>query len=193
MPGENQNSNIAVSDAGQTQNQTIDYNALGQIIDKRVASTQDSVLKGALKSQYGLDGDELAEAVKAYKSQKEATKKAEAQQHQAIIDENARLKAQIQNDTIDKSLNALALKEGVPSEKMSFLSRLVSRDGLVGADGKVAEDKLKSALEDVLKAFPEFKTSASSGVVPLVGANTNGSNGTTTNAALNAIFGTGKK
>ena len=196
MPTETNNTNTASAQnvvATPTQGQTIDYNALGQIIDKRVASTQDSVLKGALKTQYGLDGDELAEAVKAYKTQKEASKKAELAQHQAIIDENARLKAQIQNDSIDKCLNELALKEGVASEKMSFLTRLVNRDGLVGADGKVAEDKLKSALEDVLKAFPEFKTSASSGVVPLVGANTSGSNATTTSAALNAIFGTGKK
>ena len=193
MSNENQNTNTIVTETGQTQTQTIDYNALGQIIDKRVASTSDSVLKGALKSQYGLDGDELAEAVKTYKAQKEASKQAELQKHQAIIDENAKLKAQIQNAAIDNALNELAQKEGVPMEKMSFLSRLVNRDGIVDADGKLVETKLKSALEDVLKAFPEFKTSTSSGVVPIVGANTNNANTTTTTSALNAIFGTGKK
>ena len=69
---------------------------------------------------------------------------------------------------------------------------MVERDGIIDQEGNLQSDKAKAALETVLKAFPEFKGSASgSGIQPLVGGNGGSGNGgaSATDAALDAIFG----
>lgn len=58
----------------QPNNTEIDYGKIEEIVNKRQQSTAESVLKGYLKEQ-GLTGDELNQAVNAYKNKKDQDKK----------------------------------------------------------------------------------------------------------------------
>ena len=176
----------------QAQNQVqIDYEALGKTLDGRINASAESALKGILKSQYGLDGSELAEAVNAYKAQKAAASQEEVKKQQAIIDENAKLKSMIQNAEIDKAIAKLSNDAGVDQNQAQYLVSLIGRDGLIDSDGKVVEKTLKERFDKVLTGFPFFigNNQQQGGAVAIIGANQSGANQSTTDAQLDAIFG----
>ncbi len=169
----------------------IDYEQLADVISRRTSGTEDKVLQGYFKQQ-GLSSEQAAEAIRQYKESQKQKRDDEVNRVRNMEQENARLKLQIQNADIDKEITTLATKEGVSAEKLPFLLKMVERGGIIDQEGKLQSDKAKAALETVLKAFPEFKGSASgSGIQPLVGGNGGSGNGgaSATDAALDAIFG----
>lgn len=169
---------------------TIDYERLGDIISRRSAGDTDKQLKSIIKTQYGLNGEELEIAVKGYKKKLEAERRAETERITQMEQENATLKAQIRDASIDQTITTLAQNEGVAAEKLSFILRLIERKDLTGDDGKVIEDKAKAALKAVLDAFPDFKGSgAAAGTRPLVGGSGGNSNTSVYDAQINAAFG----
>lgn len=189
--GEGSGGSGSAGASGGQNGSSIDYEQLADVISRRTSGTEDKVLQGYFKQQ-GLSSEQAAEAIRQYKESQKQKRDDEANRVRNMEQENARLKLQIQNADIDKEITSLAAKEGVSAEKMPFLLKMVERDGIIGQDGKLQSDKAKEALETVLKAFPEFKGSASgSGIQPLVGGNGGSGNGgaSATDAALDAIFG----
>lgn len=188
--GEGSGSSTAGASGTQSTAQ-IDYEQLADVISRRTSGTEDKVLQGYFKQQ-GLSSEQAAEAIRQYKESQKQKRDDEVNRVRNMEQENARLKLQIQNADIDKEITTLATKEGVSAEKLPFLLKMVEREGIIDQEGKLQSDKAKAALETVLKAFPEFKGSASgSGIQPLVGGNGGTGNGgaSATDAALDAIFG----
>lgn len=188
--GEGSGSSTAGASGTQSTAQ-IDYEQLADVISRRTSGTEDKVLQGYFKQQ-GLSSEQAAEAIRQYKESQKQKRDDEVNRVRNMEQENARLKLQIQNADIDKEITTLATKEGVSAEKLPFLLKMVEREGIIDQEGKLQSDKAKAALETVLKAFPEFKGSASgSGIQPLVGGNGGTGNGgaSSTDAALDAIFG----
>lgn len=188
--GEGSGSSTAGASGTQSTAQ-IDYEQLADVISRRTSGTEDKVLQGYFKQQ-GLSSEQAAEAIRQYKESQKQKRDDEVNRVRNMEQENARLKLQIQNADIDKEITTLATKEGVSAEKLPFLLKMVERDGIIDQEGNLQSDKAKAALETVLKAFPEFKGSASgSGIQPLVGGNGGSGNGgaSATDAALDAIFG----
>lgn len=177
----------------QANNQAIDYGKIEEIVNKRQQSTADSVLKGILKDQ-GLTGDEFTQAINAYKEQKVQAQKTAQQEQENMRLENQQLKFQILNSNIASKLTALAGKEGVQAEKVPFLLKLVERKDLANDKGEIDEAKCKSAIENVLKAFPDFKANVqnNNGFQQIGGNGGNGQNNSVDDA-LDAIFGIKKK
>lgn len=188
--GEGSGSSTAGASGTQSTAQ-IDYEQLADVISRRTSGTEDKVLQGYFKQQ-GLSSEQAAEAIRQYKESQKQKRDDEVNRVRNMEQENARLKLQIQNADIDKEITTLATKEGVSAEKLPFLLKMVEREGIIDQEGNLQPDKAKAALETVLKAFPEFKGSASgSGIQPLVGGNGGSGNGgaSATDAALDAIFG----
>jgi hypothetical protein len=160
-PGGDGSGGTAGNDPGaqggtQSQQTQIDYSKIEEMINKRNSQAQDNLLKGFLK-QEGLTGEELNQAVNTFKQQKAAAEQQKIQESENIKLENQRLRAQILNSDIDSKLTALATAEGVSADKIPFLSKLIDRNGLADDKGNVLEDKVKEAMENVIKAFPDFK------------------------------------
>lgn len=171
----------------------IDYSKIEEIVNKRSSQTSDNVLKGYLKQQ-GLSGEELEQAVNNYKTQKQQAELLKRQENENIKLENQQLKAQILNSNIDAKLTALAAGEGVAVEKIPFLSKLISRDGLADEKGNVLDDKVKEQIQEVLKAFPEMKgNSQQAGGFQQIGGAGNQQQTSTVDDQLDAIFGVKKK
>ena len=139
--------------------QAIDYDKLAGIIDGRIKATEDSVLKGYLKEQ-GLTGDEMAEAIKAYKDSRTA-KEPDTQGMQAQIDElraamevantSARL-AQVENAVILE-----ATKMGIDAKAIPYLARMADLSDVGDKAGKIDGDKVAKALGKVLDDVPALK------------------------------------
>lgn len=175
------------------QTQGIDYSRIEEIITKRSNQAQDSVLKGYLKQQ-GLSGEELDQAVANYKAQKQQATIQAQQEQENMRQENARLKTQILNSTIDNRLTSLAAAEGVNADKIPFLAKLIDRSGLTDDKGNVLDDKIKEAMNTVIKAFPDFKgSSQQNNGFQQIGSGGTNQNTNSVDEKLDAIFGIKKK
>lgn len=153
----NDNNGASPSAQGANTNVSIDYDKIADVLDKRGSQAQYAALKGYLKEQ-GVSADEMNKAIKEFKDKKEADKQSKEKEQADMLAENQRLKLQIQNIEIDKKISELA--EGVSAEKLPFLAKLIDRSKLLNDKGKINEDSVKAAIEEVVKAFPDFKAQA---------------------------------
>lgn len=176
-----------------TATQQIDYDKLAEVVSKRSAGTEDKVLQGYFKQQ-GLTPEQASEAMNQYKQAQATKQQEEAQRIQTMQQENAQLKAQILNSQIDAKVAELAGTLGVQVEKLPFLSKLVDRSKAAKEDGTLNEDNIKTAIETVLKAFPDFKsTTQAGGFQQIGGGNQGGAGGNGVDDQLDSIFGVKKK
>lgn len=155
----NDNNGASPSAQGANSSVSIDYDKIADVLDKRGSQAQYAALKGYLKEQ-GVSADEMDKAIKEFKDKKEADKQSKEKEQADMLAENQRLKLQIQNIEIDKKISELA--EGVSAEKLPFLIKVIDKKDMIKQDGSIDDEKVKSAIEEVLKAFPEFKSTQQS-------------------------------
>ena len=155
----NDNNGASPSAQGANSSVSIDYDKIADVLDKRGSQAQYAALKGYLKEQ-GVSADEMDKAIKEFKDKKEADKQSKEKERADMLAENQRLKLQIQNIEIDKKISELA--EGVSAEKLPFLIKVIDKKDMIKQDGSIDDEKVKSAIEEVLKAFPEFKSTQQS-------------------------------
>ena len=155
----NGNNGASPSAQGANSSVSIDYDKIADVLDKRGSQAQYAALKGYLKEQ-GVSADEMDKAIKEFKDKKEADKQSKEKEQADMLAENQRLKLQIQNIEIDKKISELA--EGVSAEKLPFLIKVIDKKDMIKQDGSIDDEKVKSAIEEVLKAFPEFKSTQQS-------------------------------
>lgn len=163
------------------------FSKLDAILEKR----SDGLAKSALKDN-GIDESEIADIVKAYREQKQSRA---SEQATALSDAQktiADLQKQIADRTLDDAFSAAALELGVDTKQVSYVSRLASRDDVLGADNKPDVEKVKASINKVLEDIPALKASANAnkGFVP-VGAKTGESAGSGDDAEkkLRSYFG----
>lgn len=170
----------------------VDYGKIADAISKRTSATEESALKGYLKTQ-GLTGEELNQAAELFKQQKAEKENQAALQAQTAMQENAALKAQILNMNIDSKMNELALAQGIDASKVPFLAKLVDKSKLSKEDGSLAEDDVfKTEIENIVKAFPEIKSSGSNagqGGFKQIGSSGQSGGTGAVDEQLNQIFG----
>lgn len=155
----NDNNGASPSAQGANSSVSIDYDKIADVLDKRGSQAQYAALKGYLKEQ-GVSADEMDKAIKEFKDKKEADKQSKEKEQADMLAENQRLKLQIQNIEIDKKISELA--EGVSAEKLPFLIKVIDKKDMIKQDGSIDDEKVKSTIEEVLKAFPEFKSTQQS-------------------------------
>lgn len=192
--GEESNGSGGNEPSAQVQHPQIDYSKIEEIVNKRSSQTQDNVLKGYLKQQ-GLTGEELEQAVNTFKQQRATAEQQKIQEAENMKAENQRLKAQILNSNIDSRLTALAASEGISADKIPFLVKLIDRNGLTDEEGTILEDKVKEAMETVIKAFPEFKGNSqqNNNGFQQIGSGGSQQQASSVDDKLDAIFGIKKK
>lgn len=169
----------------------IDYNKIADVVSKRTSATEESALKGYLKTQ-GLTGEELNQATELFKQQKAEKENQAVLQAQTAMQENEVLKAQILDMNISSKMNELALAQGIDASKVPFLAKLVDKTKLAKEDGELVEDDVfKSEIENIVKAFPEIKSSATStaGGFQQIGSGGSNMNSGGVDEKLNNIFG----
>lgn len=140
------------------------FSKLDAILDKR----SDGLAKSALKDN-GIEETEIADIVKAYREQKQTKANEQAAALSDAQKTIADLKKQISDKAVDDALSAAAMELGVDVKQLPYVSRLASRDGILGADGTPDIEKVKAAISKVLEDVPALKASANAnaGFVPV--------------------------
>lgn len=140
-------------------NNAIDYEKIQAIVEGRNAKTEDIILKSYFQQQ-GLSADEMKTAIEDFKTTKAQKAQQASLNEQKIQNENATLRAQIQQMKVNEVANKCALEIGVDPKTIPYLIRMADLTGAVGQDGKISEEAVKTAFNSVLEALPQLKGSS---------------------------------
>lgn len=166
---------------------TIDYDKIQQMLNGTLAAKEDTALKAYFKQQ-GLSQEELEQAVATFKQQKAANQPDVT----ALKSELDTYKQQALKAEIEKTALFEVLGLGVDAKTAPYVIKMADLSSVLGQDGKINQETVKSAISKVLEDVPGLKPSATqtSGFVQ-VGTGATGDNQTSqaSNDALRAAFG----
>ena len=164
----------------------IDYGKIQQMLDGTLAAKEDTALKAYFKQQ-GLSQQEVEQAIAAFKQQKAAnTPDVGAMQTQLTQAQAEARQAQIQSAAV---LAAVSL--GIDAKTIPYILKMADLSQAVGQDGKINEENLKAALNQVLEDVPGLKPQAAgaAGFVQVGAANGNTGAGQAQQATQNQQVG----
>lgn len=175
---------------GQQSAPAVDYDKIQQMLDGALAAREDTALKAYFKQQ-GLSQQEAEQAIATFKQQKaKNTPDVSAMQAQMT-----QMQAVAQEAQVQSAATMVAVTLGISAKSIPYVLKMADLSNVVGQDGKINEETLKSALNKVLEDVPALKPQASgtTGFVQ-VGASGNGGSGQQTNQVdqLSSIFGNKK-
>lgn len=183
--------NIEQPTGGQQQTTAPNYDEIFSKLDAILEKRTTGLAKSALKEN-GVDESEIADIVKAYREQKQSKANDQASALSDAQNQIAALTKQLNDRAIDDAFSSAALELGVDAKQLPYVTRLASKDGILGADNKPDAEKVKAAINKVLEDVPALKASANAnqGFVP-VGAKTGDGAGSGEEAEkkLRAYFG----
>lgn len=135
-------------------------------LEKRIEGLTKSILK-----DNGFEDADVKELAKKYRDGRNSKQEQLNENLTTLQSENAQLKAQILQSKIDKVTTASALKMGVDSSKIAYLTRLADFSNVTDDKGNIDEKAVDSAISKVLEDLPEFKLSKNTngGFVPVGG------------------------
>ncbi|MBS6645881.1 MAG: hypothetical protein KH366_20085 [Clostridiaceae bacterium] len=163
----------------------IDYAKIQQMLDGTLAAKEDTALKAYFKQQ-GLSQEEAEQAMAAFKQQKAAQQPdVGALQTQMVQAQAAAQQAQIQ-----AAATMTAVTLGIDAKTIPYLLKMADLSQVMGQDGKINEETLKTALNKVLEDIPALKPQPgqATGFIQ-VGASGSGQQTQTTDDALKKAFG----
>lgn len=162
-----------------------DYEKLAQLVAGKQTVTEESVLKGYFKQQ-GLSKEQMEQAITTFKQQQAASQPDVA----AIQQQAAQAQAMAQQAVIDKEVTLAAIGLGIEAKTIPYVLKMADLSQVMGQDGKINEEAVKTALNKVLEDIPALKpqVSSSTGFVQ-VGAAGNTGQQATTDDALKKAFG----
>ena len=133
----------------------IDYGKIQQMLDGTLEAKENTALKAYFKQQ-GLSQDEVEQAIAAFKQQKAAnTPDVGAMQAQVTQAQAAARQAQIESAAV---MAAVGL--GVDAKTIPYVIKMADLSQVVGQDGKINEETMKTALSKVLEDVPGLKPQA---------------------------------
>ena len=171
--------------AQQTQELAIDYEKLAQIVKGKQSVAEDSALRGYLKQQ-GLSKEQMDQAITTFKQQQAAnTPDVNALQAQA-----AQAQADAQQAQIQAAATMAAVGLGIDAKTIPYVLKMADLSQVMGEDGKINDETLKTVLNKVLEDVPALKP-APAGQTGFVQVGASGGSGQqqTTDDALKKAFG----
>ena len=171
--------------AQQTQELAIDYEKLAQIVQGKQSVAEDSALRGYLKQQ-GLSKEQMDQAITTFKQQQAAnTPDVNALQAQA-----AQAQADAQQAQIQAAATMAAVGLGIDAKTIPYVLKMADLSQVMGEDGKINDETLKTVLNKVLEDVPALKP-APAGQTGFVQVGASGGSGQqqTTDDALKKAFG----
>ena len=159
----------------------IDYEKIASIVEGKQKVAEDTVLKNYFKNQ-GLTGEEMAQAISSFKSQKAST-----QPDVTALQEELRVaQAQALQTRIESNLQLAAMKQGVGSNVLPYVLKLADSTNLT-LDSK--NEDYEAVIAKVLEDVPAFKPEATAPTGFTQVGSTGDVKQSTTNDELFKIFG----
>ena len=163
----------------------IDYTKIQQMLDGTLAAKEDTALKAYFK-QRGLSQEEAEQAMAAFKQQKAAQQPDVG----SLQTQMAQAQAAAQQAQIQAAATMTAVTLGIDAKTIPYLLKMADLSQVMGQDGKINEETLKTALNKVLEDIPALKPQPgqATGFIQ-VGASGSGQQTQTTDDALKKAFG----
>ena len=145
--------------AGQQGNQNnqqsagVDYDKIQAMLDNATAKKENAVLKSYFQQQ-GLSEDEISQAIATFK-QTEQQQNANAN----LQNEVAAAKQLAEQAQVELAATQVAMTLGINAKTLPYVLKMADFSKAKGTDGKISEDNVKAALEQVLKDVPALKPS----------------------------------
>ncbi len=171
----------------QNNQQSIDYTKIQNMIDTATAKKENAVLKSYFQQQ-GLSEDEINQAITAFKQNKQ-------QQNQQQQNDNAELQAKMetaqqlaQQAQIELVATRVAMTLGIDAKTLPYVIKMADFSKANDNEGKISEDNIKSALEQVLTDVPALKPISETNTGFKIGSS-GGNNNQADDEALKKAFG----
>lgn len=141
--------------AGAQQTPQFDYDKLASLIAGKQTVTEESVLKGYFKQQ-GLSKEQMDQAIASFKQQQAANQPdVDGMQNQLTA-----AQAAAQAAKVETAATMMAVSLGLDAKTIPYVLKMADLSQVVGQDGKINEETLKTALNTVLEAVPALKPQA---------------------------------
>lgn len=133
----------------------IDYAKIQQMLEGTLKAKEDTALKAYFKQQ-GLSQEEAEQAIAAFKQQKAASQPDVG----AIQTQLAQAQAIAQKAQIESAATVAAVGLGLDAKAIPYVLKMADLSTVMGQDGKINEDAVKTALNKVLEDVPALKPQA---------------------------------
>ena len=155
------NNNGQAGQQGSQNNQQsagVDYDRLQEMINTATAKKENAVIKDYFMQQ-GLSENELHQAITAFKQSKEQQANAQQNANASLQNEVAAAQKDAEQARIELAATQVAMTLGIEAKTVPYVLKMADFSKAKGTDGKISEDNVKAALEQVLKYVPALKPS----------------------------------
>jgi hypothetical protein len=180
--------------AGQQGNQNnqqsagVDYDRLQEMINTATAKKENAVIKDYFMQQ-GLSENELHQAITAFKQSKEQQANAQQNANASLQNEVAAAQKDAEQARIELVATQVAITLGIEAKTVPYVLKMADFSKAKGTDGKISEDNVKAALEQVLKDVPALKPSTENNDGFQIGGPGGGNTNQANEEALKRAFG----
>lgn len=147
----------------------IDYEKIQQMLEGTLKAKEETALKAYFKQQ-GLSEEEMKQAIEAFKQQKAQNQPDTSALQGQLTDVQTQLtkaQAAAQQAQIENAATMMAVTLGMDAKTIPYVLKMADLSKVMGQDGKINDEAMKSALNQVLEDVPALKPQAkgSSGFV----------------------------
>ena len=151
-PAGGQNQQQTQTQTGQQASLAIDYAKIQQMLEGTLAAKEDTALKAYFKQQ-GLSQEEMEQAIAAFKQQKAASQPDVA----ALQQQATQAQALAQQAQMQAAATMAAVSLGIDAKTIPYVLKMADLSQVMGQDGEINEETLKTALNKVLEDIPALK------------------------------------
>lgn len=157
--------------AGSQTPPAINYEKIQQMLEGTLKAKEETALKAYFKQQ-GLSEEEMQQAIAAFKQQKAQNQPDTSVLQGQLTDVQTQLsqaQAAAQQAQIENAATMMAVSLGMDAKTIPYVLKMADLSKVMGQDGKINDEAMKSALNQVLEDVPALKPQAkgSSGFVQI--------------------------
>ena len=134
----------------------IDYDKIQSMIDKGVQQKENAILNSYFEQQ-GMSEDEIKTAIGDYKSKKQTQAQEQAGELAKLQNANTELQSRLTNELLSKQAFNDCLDLGVDKNTIPYVIKSADFKDAIDDKGEIKADKVREAVEQVLKDVPAFK------------------------------------
>ena len=149
--------------SGQNNQQTagVDYDKIQAMLDNATAKKENAVLKSYFQQQ-GLSEEEVSQAIATFKQNKQQQVEQQQNANANLQNEVAAAQKVAEQAQIELEATKVAMTLGINAKTLPYVLKMADFSKVKGTDGKISEDNVKAALEQVLKDVPALKPATDS-------------------------------
>ena len=136
----------------------IDYDKIQSMLDTATAKKENAVLKSYFQQQ-GLSEEEVSQAIATFKQNKQQQVEQQQNANASLQNEVAAAQKDAEQAHIELATTQVAMTLGINAKTVQYVLKMADFSKAKGTDGKISEDNVKAAIEQVLKDVPALKPS----------------------------------